>query len=126
MAGTIGALELAAGDRLGDPKAVVVVVDGFARRKDYDIGADAFHLSKIGLEGPRVGFEVGGVVVLGRVDEDRDHHAVVLSPRSFDQAQMPVVERTHGRRESDRVAPLGNFAQPPARRGDVAEHLGHL
>ena len=67
--------------------------------------------------------EVGGLVELERVDEDRHHHHVGTRARLGDERQVPVVERAHRRHDADDVAVAGTVERPGAHRLGAVEHL---
>ena len=65
---------------------------------------------------PRVGGEIGGIVELSRVDEDRRRrHAPHDASRRAKQRDMPVVQGAHCRHQPDRMTsmPRKLFAQSP-------------
>ena len=74
----------------------------------------------VGL-GARVGGEVAGVVELGRVDEQRDDHGVLLLARRPHQRVVAGVEGAHRRHEPDRPALGARVPEPGAHLGDGAD-----
>ena len=100
------------GERPGDHTGLEVV--GVHRRGGRCVhGGDAGGRTgrHVVVDRTRVAVEVGGLVELQRVHEDRHHHVVASSGGVGDQCQMAVVERAHGRHEPD---------GPPARLPDPA------
>ena len=75
-----------------------------------------------------IALQVGALVELGRVDEQRDDDDVALLAGAFDQRQMTLVQRAHRRHEADRApgaalgrerrAQLGDGAHDPHARGE--------
>ena len=71
----------------------------------------------------RVGVEVGRVVELGRVHEQRHHDEVAVLARAAHQRQVTVVERAHRRDEPDPAAGAPGLEQLRAQLGDGADRV---
>jgi hypothetical protein len=68
---------------------------------------------------------IGGQILirseLGRIDEDRRNHPLGMGPAKRDQAQMPLMQRAHGRRERDPLTRCAPGADPGAQIGNCAD-----
>jgi hypothetical protein len=100
------AVALEAGRRALDPhsRRGAGRVDGGDLGQEDEIAAGRGEARRIALLVARIALEVGRVVELRRVDENRDDDARSVLPRQLDQRQVAVVERAHGRHEADPFA----------------------
>ena len=52
----------------------------------------------------RIGGEVGGVIELGRIEEDTHHRAAALPDAATYEAEVSLVQSAHRRDETDRLS----------------------
>ena len=114
-AAAVGALERLghAADRHGGREARRVDLLGCGREQvvDPELGGEL----GVALGVTRVRGQVGRVVELGRVDEQRDDDDVALLARAPHQRQMALVERAHRRDETEPVLPARRGCASAAR-----------
>ena len=98
-------------------------VDLGGRRREQDVGAGVRGQAGVALLVARVGAEVGGVLELGRVDEQRHDDDVARRARLRHEREVPVVQGAHGRHEPDAAAVAARGRKRGAQVGDGAQGL---
>ena len=96
-----------------DMAAEICVKHLARRRREQDVDASLTADLGVCLEVARVGGEVLRGAKLQRVDEDGRDHPIALGPRGPHQADVPLVQATHGRHQADDAIP----SQPLSRLG---------
>jgi hypothetical protein len=96
-------------------------VDLVGRRREQEVGSGRGGQRRVARLVARIGGEVGGLVELGRVDEEGDDHDLGLRARGADEADVAVVQRAHRRHEADRARGAARVAQRGAQVGDGAD-----
>jgi hypothetical protein len=97
-----GALHRLADAGDGDRRGEAGRVDDLGRRGEQDVGAGRG--GQLGVAGlvARVGVEVGGLVELRGVDEERHDDGRAALARLLDQGEVALVQRAHRRDQADR------------------------
>ena len=75
------------------------------RRRPHQIGSSLTQCLNIRVECARIGREILARRELRRVDEDRHHHSIRAPACQPHQGEMARVQRAHGRRQRNRLAP---------------------
>ena len=101
-----------------DPRVEAVGIHLGGRRHEEEVDAGRLGDGGVRLLVARVALEVLPCAELGRVDEDRGDHQVVLAARRIEERDVPGVERAHRGDEPDAfprkgLANLGDRAQRP-------------
>ncbi len=125
VAVAVGAFELAAHRRLRHLEPVAVGVDLVGVGRHDQVHTRPLAGRHVGFEGPRVAHEVVGIVVLGRVDEDRDRNPIVVAPCPFHQAQVAGMEGPHGGYEPEARSAVANRTTPISRRVNSRDDFHH-
>ncbi len=111
MSRPLRAFELRAEQIFCHAIAVAVGIKRVRRRREDGVHVRAREFD-VSLEGARVTREIGGIVELGRVDEDAEDNAFVLGARAGEQRLVAGVERAHRRHEADRASlPVGGATE---------------
>ena len=79
----------------------VLMVDRFDTRHEKRVDTGQFAYLSVRLFPSRIFVEILAREKLGRIDEDRDDDMVVFGARLPNQGQMPLMERSHRRHETD-------------------------
>ena len=77
-------------------------VDLLDARREQDVGAGRRGQLGVALLAARVALEVGALVELRRVDEQRHHHPVALRAGVTDQREVALVQGAHRGHQADR------------------------
>ena len=87
-----------------DPRLEAGGVHLLERRREEEVDARSGREARVARLVPRVRPEIGLVVELGRVDEERRDDRVVLGTGGPEEREMTVVEGAHRRHEADAAA----------------------
>ena len=105
-----------------EPGCEACRIDRLDGRREDGVAAGRGEKRDVGLERARIGGKILVRRELRRIDEDRHHDAVGLLPGQRHQRDMAGVQRAHGRRQRDRLAPRAPARHRRAQSGDVAQN----